>query len=277
MAQNRIDTISDDDLLEAASLSDTRVGLSSSLSAFPHHVFPNTPPIVLVSQLYSSVKNRTDVDRELDQLKQLGSVRIFKLLSGKNDYAIVTKEDYVMGIKKCLLQLQQEQKQEQEKKQEWNEKEKQLNYADIFDRFIEKVLPSYTDVQIHKTTLLALLFNHKETVSSLDKNKVDPEEEAAITVLVNAGLFLLHEISNFWFCIPHSGSFIAALIKGRKEIISVLKRQKFKELLLSDLSKKKLRYSSLSIDFLIRDMSGLSIVERIPTTNGYLIRLQELT
>ncbi len=50
---------------------------------------------------------------------------------------------------------------------------------------------------------------------------------------MEAGLLLLHEINDFWFCVPNSGSFVASLVKGRKEIISVLKRQKFKELLLS--------------------------------------------
>ena len=35
-----------------------------------------------------------------DNLKRDGVVHIFKLLSGKNDYAIISREDYIKSIKK---------------------------------------------------------------------------------------------------------------------------------------------------------------------------------
>eukprot|EP00026_Physarum_polycephalum_P013777 Phypoly_transcript_14217.p1 GENE.Phypoly_transcript_14217~~Phypoly_transcript_14217.p1 ORF type:complete len:271 (+),score=41.32 Phypoly_transcript_14217:141-953(+) len=255
--QLQVDSIVDDDLLEAASISDTQVGLSAGLASFPKTVFPNTPPIVLVSQLYSSVTNRTDVDRELDNLKREGSIRVFKLLSGKNDYAVVTREDYIASIRKFA-----DYKSEQEIK------------PSVFEKFIENVLPNYNDVQIHKTKLLELLFG---TSKSSSGEITDSQKDGALTTLVNASLLLVYGVDNFWFCIPNAGLFVASLVKGRKEIISVLKRQKFKELLLSDLQKKKLRYSSLSMDFLVKDMNGLNIIERVPTTTGFLIRLIDTT
>jgi len=233
-------------------ISDTKVGLYAGFASFPRHTFPNTPPIVLVSQLYSSVTNRTDVDRELDTLKREGVIHIFKLLSGNNDYAAISREDYIKNIRKSLHNHPVEQTQ-------------------VFERFIEKVVPNYNDIQIHKTKLLELLFEH--TIA----NTTDLQKDSALTALVNANIVLVHEINHFWFCIPNSGSFIASLVKGRKEIVSILKRQKFKELLLTDLQKKKLRYSSLSIEFLIKDMIGLNIIARVSTTSGYLIQLKDAT
>lgn len=47
-------------------LGDTQIGIISNMNLFPQQeCFPNTPKIALVSQLYSSVKNRSDVDKEL--------------------------------------------------------------------------------------------------------------------------------------------------------------------------------------------------------------------
>jgi len=246
----------DDDLLEAASITDTEAAFHSNASKFPYTTFPNTPPIVLVSQLYHSVSNRSDVDKELEQLYRASKLRIFKLLSGKNDYAVVKKDDYMNGIRKA-----------QEK----------FENATVFDKFIENVLSKHFDVYISKSTLISLLckdkMGNKENFDGKKIERPTGEEEAAITALVNSGLLLTQNADNFMFCVPNAGSFVASLVKGRKEIISILKRQKFKELLLSDLQIRKLRYSSLSVDFLIRDMIGLSIVESLPTTNGNLIRL----
>jgi len=80
-------------------------------------------------------------------------------------------------------------------------------------------------------------------------------------------------VDSFWFCIPHGGSLIKCIVKGRSEILSRLKKLKFREILLADLCKKKLRYSTLSVDFHIKDLIGLGQVESMPTTSGALIRL----
>jgi hypothetical protein len=79
-----------------------------------------------------------------------------------------------------------------------------------------------TDLQ--KDGALTYVFIVKSTFQKFN----NPE-----STLVNASLLLVYGVDNFWFCIPNAGLFIASLVKGRKEIVSVLKRQKFKELLLS--------------------------------------------
>lgn len=40
------------------------------------------PPLVLQSQLYSVLRDRTEVDRQLDDLRRRNVVRVFKLSSG---------------------------------------------------------------------------------------------------------------------------------------------------------------------------------------------------
>ncbi|XLR04201.1 hypothetical protein S83_070399, partial [Arachis hypogaea] len=52
-------------------------------------------PFILKSQLYSSVKDRTQVDRELESLRRDKVLRIFKLNTGQDDYAIMFLDDYI--------------------------------------------------------------------------------------------------------------------------------------------------------------------------------------
>jgi serine/threonine-protein kinase 19 len=242
----QIETIVDPVLCNPAALpSDTQLSLSVALNSFPRLKFPKTPPIVLVSQLYSSVKDRTDVDKELDQLKRNGQIRVFKFLSDKNDYAIVMYSDFLNQIQTLK-----------------HENANNPENCDIFDRYVNNVLPRYTDVHITKDMLLKLMF--------VD----EPINDNAITLLVNSGLLLLHEVDSYWFSIPRAASFIKSLVRGRKEILSILKRQKFKEMLLSELEKRRLRYSILNISFHVKDLIELGSIESVPTLiSGPLIRV----
>jgi hypothetical protein len=46
-----------------------------------------------------------------DNLKREGSIRVFRLLSGKNDYAVITREDYISSIRKFAKDYKIEQAQ----------------------------------------------------------------------------------------------------------------------------------------------------------------------
>lgn len=221
---------------------DTEIELSALLNHFPRCAFPRSPPLVLVSQLHSASKDRTTIDRELEQLKNKGTVRLFRLLSGKTDYFVVRMSDYLEKVQ--LL------------------KEKYSDKVEVFDSFVNNVLPKHNDVYITKDILLRLLYGTKTP------------DETAITLLVNAELLLNRaEIDSYWFRVPFTGNIVTSLVKGRKGIVSMLKRQKFKELLLSDMKTRKLQYSTLPIDFLVKDMVGLGMLASIDTTAGPLIRL----
>ncbi|QHN82401.1 Serine/threonine-protein kinase [Arachis hypogaea] len=63
------------------------------------HIVVSVQPFILKSQLYSSVKDRTQVDRELESLRRDKVLRIFKLNTGQDDYAIMFLDDYIKQIK----------------------------------------------------------------------------------------------------------------------------------------------------------------------------------
>ena len=99
-AQSRIQT-DDDDFFDMAELpSDTLAAIQSMRSQYENTneklVLPN---VVLKTQLYTIVHNRTEIDKELENLKRSNKIRIFKLLSGNEDYAILITSDYIKLIR----------------------------------------------------------------------------------------------------------------------------------------------------------------------------------
>ncbi|XP_055831726.1 uncharacterized protein LOC129900731 isoform X2 [Solanum dulcamara] len=89
--------LNDDQLLsleENFNFSDTLVALRMMRAHFPRIDKVSVQPFILRSQLYSSVKDRTQVDRELESLRREGVLRTFKLSIGQDDHAIMFLDDY---------------------------------------------------------------------------------------------------------------------------------------------------------------------------------------
>ncbi|KAG2719207.1 hypothetical protein I3760_03G257200 [Carya illinoinensis] len=82
-------------LEENLTFNDTLVALRMMRAQFPHIEKGAIQPFVLRSQLYSSVKDRTQVDRELECLRREKVVRIFKLNTGQDDHAVMFLDDYL--------------------------------------------------------------------------------------------------------------------------------------------------------------------------------------
>ncbi len=84
----------------------------------------------------------------------------------------------------------------------------------------------------------------------------------------------MKDANSYYFNIPNSGNFWTSCLKGRKEVLSLIQRHKFKELPLTELEGKKVHSSNLGIAFHIKDLIGLELIETLPSRNGTLIRLK---
>jgi len=153
-------------------------------------------------------------------------LRIFKLSSGQDDHAIMFMDDYLKQVAFAI-------KRSGGKEQDGNE---------VFEWFERYVVPSKLDVSINQLELCSLLSRGGDVT---DKH---------ITLLMNAGLLTrqLIDPNIYWFAIPRIGPILKGLSQGRKEILSLLNRKKYKEMLLSSLEKTKLRLSPLDTRFLLR-------------------------
>jgi len=228
--------------------SDTKIALELMRAQFPKIEKVTVRPFVLRSQLYSSVNDRTLVDRELERLKLERVIRIFKLNTGQDDYAIMFMADYLAQIDVSKTRLA---------------KKHCVEDMAVFDWFVNYVLPSHADAGITHSKFVELLSEGGDV------------EDRHISLLMNAGLLTrqLVDSTAYWLAIPNVGFLLKSLTSGRKEIVSFLSRRKYREMLQVPLERRRLQYSVLGMRFHIRDLLGLGQIHVMPSPSGPIIRL----
>ncbi|KAL5701902.1 non-specific serine/threonine protein kinase [Ranunculus cassubicifolius] len=229
--------------------SDTSIALRIMHAQFPKLDKVSIRPFVLRSQLYSSVNDRTQVDRDLESLKKEKVLRIFKLNIGQDDDAIVFMDDYLSQIGVV------------EKRMEGKSKDEIV----VFDWFRSHVILSKMEPSIKHQELCCLL--------SLG-GKVKDEH---ISLLIHAGLLTrqLIDANVYWFAIPNIGPVLKNLSQGRKELLSFLNRRKYKEMPLAPLERKRLRMSPLDIRFHLRDLIGSGHLKMQRTPTGLVVQISK--
>ncbi|KAH0470280.1 hypothetical protein IEQ34_000003 [Dendrobium chrysotoxum] len=228
---------------------DTLIALRMMHAQFPKIEKVAQQPFILQSQLYSSIKDRTQVDRDLESLKKEKILRLFKLNTGQDDHAIMFFEDYInqmdIAVKKLGARSQHD--------------------IEVFEWFKIHVIEYKLDVSIDHQELLFLLSAGGEV------------KDEDITLLINVGLLTRQMIdpNMYWFAIPYIGSVLKGLSQGRKELLSFLNRRKYKEMLLAPLEKKRLRLSPLDMRFHLRDLIGSGHLKVLQTPSGMLVRVSK--
>ncbi|KAK9993421.1 hypothetical protein SO802_023124 [Lithocarpus litseifolius] len=246
------------------SFTDTLVALRMMRAQFPRIDKVSIQPFILRSQLYSSVKDRTQVDRELESLRREKVVRIFKLNTGQDDHAVMFFDDYLNQMENVVKRLE--------------EKEGDL---EVFKWFRTQVIDSKLEPSIEHQELYTLL-----SLGGMVK-------DGHISLLINAGLLILKSVvlwsfsvlasytrqlidpNMYWFAIPNIGSVLKGLSQGRKEVLSFLNRRRYKEMMLASMEKKRLRFSPLDMRFHLRDLIGSGHLKTVQTSTGLLVRVSK--
>lgn len=218
--------------------SDTKAAILFLKSIVPLNKFEGKiPAIVLKHQLYCVVKDRTLVDRQLNNLWEKNQIRLFKFTSGSDEFGVVLTDDYVSHIKAVVSDP---------------------NVLLTIDKFVSDVLPNHTDVSISKK-------------DASIKFKLNEEE---ITHLVNTGVLTTRDVGSWWLSIPGAGVFMKNFSNGRKALIRMIRQRKFREILERDLLSRNFdSHSKLGIAYHTYDIIGAEIVKSVETTSGRLLRL----
>lgn len=208
---------------------------------------------MLRSQLYSLVDDRTKVDRELDELRRDHAVRSLKLPTAPDDYAFMLAEDYASAVH-----------QQHQAMQEAGTPPDQLQ---VFPWFNSRVLARCSDNSITHHDVLRMLSadrKHKRRDEATDQH---------ISLLLNCGLLTRHmtQKDTYWFALAGIGPLIKSVVKGRKDLLSMLSRRRHPEIFIKELEQKKLSQSLLDSRFHIRDLIGLGSISKVETTSGPLI------
>ncbi|XP_052185155.1 uncharacterized protein LOC127796798 isoform X1 [Diospyros lotus] len=227
--------------------SDTLVALRIMRAQFPRIDKVSIQPFILRSQLYSSIKDRTQVDRELETFRREKVLRIFKLNTGQDDHAIMFMDDYLNQAENIIKRVEA----------------KKQDVLAVFEWFKVHVIPFKLDPSI----------GHEELCSLLSSGGNVKDQD--ISLLINAGLLTrqLIDPNMYWFAIPNIGSVLKGLSQGRKELLSFLNRRKYKEMMLSALEKKRLRLSPLDMRFHLRDLIGSGHLKTFQTPSGLVVRV----
>ncbi len=81
----------------------------------------------------------------------------------------------------------------------------------------------------------------------------------------------------FVFSLPGAGHVVKSLLAGRRELVSIIKRKKYGQMLQSKIQQLKLKSSHLSIGWHLKDVIGSGAVHVEGTTVGPLVRAAKNT
>ncbi|XP_054985085.1 serine/threonine-protein kinase 19 isoform X5 [Sorex araneus] len=169
-----------------------RAAVAELMQLFPRGLFEDAlPPIVLRSQVYSLLPDRTVADRQLKELQEQGEIRVIQLGFDLDAHGILFTEDYR-------------------------------------------------------------------------------------TRLVNAGVLTVRDAGSWWLAVPGAGRFIKYFVKGRQAVLGMVRKAKYRELLLSELLGRRAPAAvRLGLAYHVHDLIGAQLVDCVSTTSGTLLRLPE--
>uniref|UniRef100_A0A8C9KLR4 Serine/threonine kinase 19 n=1 Tax=Panthera tigris altaica TaxID=74533 RepID=A0A8C9KLR4_PANTA len=219
-----------------------RAAVAELVQLFPRGLFEDAlPPIALRSQVYSLVPDRTAADRQQKELQEQGEIRIIQLGFDLDAHGIIFTEDYrtrVRVLKACDGRP----------------------YAGAVQKFLASVLPACGDLSFQQDQMTQT-FGFR-----------DPE----ITQLVNAGVLTVRDAGSWWLAVPGAGRFIKYFVKGRQAVLGMVRKAKYRELLLSELLGRRAPAAvRLGLTYHVHDLIGAQLVDCVSTTSGTLLRLPE--
>ncbi|XP_014667756.1 PREDICTED: serine/threonine-protein kinase 19-like [Priapulus caudatus] len=212
-----------------------------------HNLFPidkfegRLPPIILRHQLYSLSPNRTELDQQLNDIIKKGEVRLFKLGTIPDEFALVFTEEYREHVRKFTSRL-------------WDVPKTTI------DKFLDLAIGSCLDVSLTRDDMINELGFQENEIKDLFK----------------AGLLAVRDVGSWWLSVPGAGTFMKSHLRGRKAILLMIRKCKYKEILQKELEARKLpKAAKLGISYHIHDVIGADLVSCIDTTSGKLLRLNE--
>ncbi|XP_038197817.1 serine/threonine-protein kinase 19 isoform X1 [Arvicola amphibius] len=207
---------------------------------FPRGLFEDAlPPIALRSQVYSLVPDRTVADLQLKELQERGEIKIIQLGFDLDAHGIVFTEDYKTRVLKAC---------------------DGRPCAAAVQKFLASVLPACGDLSLQQDQMT-------QTYGFRDSE---------ITHLVNAGVLTVRDAGSWWLAVPGAGRFIKCFVKGRQTVLSMVRKAKYRELLLSELlGRRPPSAVRLGLAYHVHDLIGAQLVDCVPTSSGTLLRLPD--
>ena len=166
------------DLDEMSSATDDVTEAFQYLKGIFSESFEPLPSIIFHHQLYSLVKNRTQVDREIEMLKAKNQIHVFKSESNKtyneDDISICFTDEFNSYVQKVIIDVES----------------------------INKLTNNYDTARL-KNLILKFLNEILKEVKELSVSQSDLKtkfklNESEITVLIQTGLLTIKDMTSYW-------------------------------------------------------------------------------
>ena len=219
----------DSAVLDSSAIEENMKFILMSFKCINHEI----SPIITKAMLYSLMSNKTQVDKDLADLRKSNKIMWFPFRSSSSDY-IMLFSDYTSVLKKHLLTLN---------------------------------IPATKVMEALKKQCDMIYFSKVDL-----KGKMNLSDDA-IKSLTQDKFLLLNSNSTYEFSVPSSGNYIELLSQGKVRILNVLKNRTSNEILEQELLDMKLKQCSLGIKYLLYDLIGNGQVKSVKCGMGNLIRL----
>ncbi|XP_037055697.1 serine/threonine-protein kinase 19 isoform X3 [Peromyscus leucopus] len=178
-------------------------------------------------------------ERPRKELQERGEIKVIQLGFDLDAHGIIFTEDYRTRVLKAC---------------------DGRPCAGAVQKFLASVLPACGD----------LSFQQDQMTQTYGFR--DPE----ITHLVNAGVLTVRDAGSWWLAVPGAGRFIKCFVKGRQAVLSMVRKAKYRELLLSELlGRRPPSAVRLGLAYHVHDLIGAQLVDCVPTSSGTLLRLPD--
>jgi hypothetical protein len=242
---------------------------------------PETQNLVLVTQLYSVISSCTTVDRELEQLRIDGVVRVFDLGASSADAAVMLEADYRALIARCAQEsaaaaavaddASASAAPPKRKRRRGESSAGGPPRANAY-AMLERVLALYRGSSVDER---ALIDAFRKVASDVPQQRgVAGSGASAIQRLVERGLLAGSRAhSGYCFAIPNASDFICALRTGRAGLLKAVQRKRHKEISKDLLLRTPTGTTLLSNTFLLRDALGAHALVSLDAASGEVIAM----
>ena len=296
--------------VEALLPSDTHAALQFLMNQFPAVSGLSRFPIVLQHTLYTVIHDRGKVDRELDNLLRDGKIRRFDAATGQGHTFVALSHDYHRELARwCTIQERTSRSEGAESRtftsaagaataglfssSVYSSSSTAATSSSSSSTSDNSALSSTSQHDSAPISLYARFCKIAQKSRSMSITRLELErrlgegrhtsEIASKTIddllrnLISEG-FLTHQTQNisvesYFYSVPGAGLVVRNLIAGRKEMLAILGRAKYREMLRSKMVARNLKKTCFRTDLVLRDLTGSGVVLSVPTTSGPLIRL----
>lgn len=227
-----------DDLASAVP-SDVEAALHLLQVQFPRHApgCSSLPPVLLLTQLYSLVADRTAVDRETHALVAAGKLRVLKLTTGHDERGFLFADDYAALVDAAAGASSHD-----------------VDATAVLQAFKASVLPACTGATVALKRLEAAL-----AAAAPPSCPCDAHLRVVMThgFLVRGPAVSQAQPPVLYFTAPQMGAFQRSLVAGRAAILRFLARKPQRRALRAAVEALRLRACILPVRFAVCLAAGL--------------------